>query len=363
MSKRHGWIGIGMVLTMLLGSVQAAPVKSALPSARETVEVTADGSGASPAAALSRALANAVQQVTGVATSQLGHVETSLNTLAVVKPNGDIAVANWAAESTGSTLTFSQGSVKSYRVLSEQPVGKGWRVRVRAAVLKAGGADAARDAMPRLAVVVTQSKATDVAFSHLGDRQTVLKRFRARLQQSLLQSGAVRVLERDNFAAQADELTIADANPTAENLAKLGQRFSADYVVVIDAQRLRLVDRGREIYGAHLAKLEAELQADIRIIDVATGELIKTNEVQKYWSQAEVQAWADQSGVNPREYPDRFEESLLKSMTLPVQQAVLALVAPSAAGSIRVQIPVVSQPIDTAPARETPGSSDKPFSW
>ena len=126
---------------------------------------------------------------------------------------------------------------------------------------------------------------------------------------------------------------------------------------------MRLVDRGREIYGAHLAKLEAELQADIRIIDVATGELIKTNEVQKYWSQAEVQAWADQSGINPREYPDRFEESLLKSMTMPVQHAVLMLVAPSAAGSIRVQLPAMSTPVDTTPARETPGSSDKPFSW
>ena len=363
MSKRQRWFGAWMALSMLFGSVQAAPAKSALPSARETVEVTADGSGASPAAALSRALANAVQQVTGVAASQLGQVETSLNSLAVVKSNGEISVANWTAESTGSTLTFSQGSVKSYRVLSEQAVGKGWRVRVQAAVLKAGGVDAARDAMPRLAGVVTQAKATDVAFSHLGDRPTVIKRFRARRQQSLLQSGAARVRDRDNFTAQADELTIADANPTPENLAKLGQRFSADYVVVIDAQRLRLVDRGREIYGAHLAKLEAELQADIRIIDVATGELIKTNEVQKYWSQAEVQTWADQSGINPREYPDRFEESLLKSMTMPVQHAVLMLVAPSAAGSIRVQLPAMSTPVDTTPARETPGSSDKPFSW
>jgi hypothetical protein len=283
MINRQGVMGAWVVLSLMFGSAHAAPekvapTKSSLPSARETVEATADGSGATPAAALTRALANAVQQVTGVATKQLGDVETSLNTLAVVKSNGDIAVANWAAESTGNTLSFSRGSVKSYRVLSEQAVGKGWRVRVRAAVLKAGGADAVREAMPRLAIVVTQAQAADVAFANLGNRNTVIKRFRARLQQSLLQSGAVRVLDRDNFSAQADELSIAGANPTAENLAKLGQRFSADYVVVIDAQRLRLIDRGRDIYGAHLSKLEAELQADIRIIDVATSELMKTSE-------------------------------------------------------------------------------------
>jgi hypothetical protein len=283
MINRQGVMGAWVVLSLMFGSAHAAPekvapTKSSLPSARETVEATADGSGATPAAALTRALANAVQQVTGVATKQLGDVETSLNTLAVVKSNGDIAVANWAAESTGNTLSFSRGSVKSYRVLSEQAVGKGWRVRVRAAVLKAGGADAVREAMPRLAIVVTQAQAADVAFANLGNRNTVIKRFRARLQQSLLQSGAVRVLDRDNFSAQADELSIAGANPTAENLAKLGQRFSADYVVVIDAQRLRLIDRGRDIYGAHLSKLEAELQADIRIIDVATSELMKTRD-------------------------------------------------------------------------------------
>ncbi len=363
MINRQGVMWAWVVLSLMFGSAHAAPAKSELPSARETVETTADGSGATPAAALTRALANAVQQVTGVATKQLGDVETNLNTLAVVKSNGDLAVANWTAESTGNTLSFSRGSVKSYRVLSEQAVGKGWRVRVRAAVLKIGGADAAREAMPRLAIVVTQAQIADVAFANLGNRTAVIKRFRARLQQSLLQSGAVRVLDRDNFAAQADELGIAGANPTAENLAKLGQRFSADYVVVIDAQRLRLIDRGREIYGAHLSKLEAELQADIRIIDVATSELMKTSEVQKFWSQAEVQAWADQSGIDPRVYPDRFEESLLKSMTVPVQQAVLMLVAPAAAGKIQLQTPTLTQPVDSTPARETPGSSDKPFSW
>ena len=113
MNNRQGVMGVWVVLSLMFGSAHAAPAKSALPSARETVETTADGSGATPAAALTRALANAVQQVTGVATKQLGDVETSLNTLAVGKSNGDIAVANWAAESTGNTLSFSRGSVKS----------------------------------------------------------------------------------------------------------------------------------------------------------------------------------------------------------------------------------------------------------
>lgn len=366
------WLKAVLVTGAMLADVSLAAsakagvtAKAALPNARETVSTVTEGTGATAAAALSRALANAAQQVTGSHAMQAGDVETQVGSLVAINPRGELATGRWTSESTGRTVTLGGAGIRSFQVLSQRFLGKeqGWSVRVRADVYKIGGADAARDAQPRLAIVPVYARDSDVAFPAIGSRDTVLRRFRARLQQSLLQSGQVRVLDRDNFNAAADELMVAGDSLRADNLAKLGQRFAADYVVVVDTQRLRLVDRGREMYGAWQPRNEAELQLEIRVIDVATQELIKSTEVQKFWTQADLLAIADREGINYRMYPDRYQESLLRALATHAQAAIVNLIVPGAGVNV---VPAEGQDasrIDPAPARETPGSSDKPFSW
>lgn len=354
-----------MVVMPLQASEAGRPrAQIALPVARQSVTTEAEGVGATASAALARALANAVQQVNGVAALQAADVQTQLGQLTALTARGDIANLRWNAETTGRTVTAAQGALKSYEVLSQQQTDKDtWRVRVRARVYRVDGDDAVREAMPRLAIIATFARDSDVGMPAIGDRQTVLRRFRARLQQTLLQTGAVRVLDRDNFSVSADELMLAGDSLRPDNLAKLGQRFAADYVVVVDAQRLRLADRGREMYGTWVPRMEAELQAEVRIIDVATQELVKSGEVQRFLTQPDMQAIAEQADINPRLYPDRYQEALLKALTVPVQQVILAQVAPDAAVPAPVAQPGSLRPADTVPARETPGSSEKPFSW
>lgn len=365
------WLKVMLVAGAMLAGVSLAATaktgavaKAALPNARETVSTETEGVGSTAAAALSRALANAAQQVTGSHAMQAGDVEARVGGLVAISPRGELATGRWTSESTGRTLTLGGAGIRSFKILSQRPLSKdqGWAVRVRAEVYKIGGADAVRDTQPRLAIIPVFTRDSDVAFPAVGDRETVLRRFRSRLQQSLLQSGQVRVLDRDNFNAVADELIVVGDSLRADNLAKLGQKFAADYVVVVDTQRLRLIDRGREIYGAWLPRNEAELQLEVRVIDVATQELIKTTEVQKFWTQADLLAIADREGINYRMYPDRYQESLLRALATHAQAAIVNLIVPGAGVSVTPAMGQDPMHVDPSPARETPGSNDKPFS-
>ena len=96
---------------------------------------------------------------------------------------------------------------------------------------------------------------------------------------------------------------------------------------------------------------------------MATQELIKTTEVQKFWTQADLLAIAEREGINYRMYPDRYQESLLRALATHAQAAIVNLIVPNAGVTVTPAMGQDPARVDPTPARETPGSSDKPFSW
>ena len=132
------WLQAMLVAGAMLADVSlaatakaAVTAKAALPNARETVSTDAEGTGATAAAALSRALANAAQQVTGSHAMQAGDVETQVGSLVAINPRGELATGRWTSESTGRTLTLGGARTVAFTAIltgtQDIRVRRGWR--------------------------------------------------------------------------------------------------------------------------------------------------------------------------------------------------------------------------------------------
>lgn len=349
-----------LMLPVALQAAQQAP-RSALASARQTVSVTATGQGTTVQAATTRALAAAVAQVNGSVAASAGGVQTTQTRDVVTPLLGNPVIIDGQREQSGVAAAASRGAVRRHQVLSQRQLDRQlWEVTVRADVYTSEQ-DAAREALPRLAVMLQAGPGAQVTFPALSGPRDVASRFRDQLQASLLETGAVKVLDREFLAATDDELALAASQLRTDGQGKVGQRMSADYAVAVKINALRLARTPFTVSGMTMYREDAELDAMVQVIDVATQELVKSQEVRRFLTQDQLLALAERDGINRRMYPARFEQALLRELALPVRRALIGLVVPDALSRLPQETELQRAPAPQAP--ESPGSSEKPFSW
>lgn len=249
----------------LVGSVQAQQVST------RAVEATAVG--ANEMDAIQQALVSAINQANGTRVA-------SVSVTAVRDSVRDNKVSS-AAELARLTATVTQGAVKSYELLesarevaaSGQAVNpaQAWRVRIRAQIpVYNGGAQLKR---LRLAVVPMQMPANQ---RNNASARKFASDFSEKLEILLTQSRRFAMLDRQ-FADVVDrELAQYKSDAfSAEETARIGKKAGTDYLVISSLARFEVIDQSvtMKMSGTTIPQKSAHAQVQVRLIDVATGQI------------------------------------------------------------------------------------------
>jgi hypothetical protein len=227
-------------------------------------EVTTTGNGGDPGEALLDALETAIAQVTGQRLSSSVSLTISESTR-----NG----------STQMTEDFRQkvekatrGVVKSYSVLESGTTAASGRafVRIRAVIPTYKQSEQLKRMKLALApVAVAQTLASQSGAREFAEGVS------AATEAYLTQSRKFAMIDRRFTDTSGRELARVHTKyaPIAETV-KIGMRVGADYLVLAHVKAFEVQEQSeRRVTGRTVTRLRAEIGVDLRVLDVATGQI------------------------------------------------------------------------------------------
>ncbi len=250
-----------MAALILLASFAVTPARA------EPIEVLVEGEAASREAAISKALLDALQQVTGVA---IAATQQTTVALSAVARDDSAATVQLSQQSQADLLRQTNGVVRSYRLLDQhETTTQTVIVHLTVVIEKYTPAGPGNDTRRRLAV----APFTDAA----GKPSSQGARFQEQLTAALVQARRFAVVDRSNDAAYANEMgVIASGSTPAAERARLGQVIGADYVVVghIAGPTSQTTETNIVITG-EIARntVTSSGRADYTVIEIATRQV------------------------------------------------------------------------------------------
>ena len=238
----------------------------------KVVEVVAEGVGPTRNAAILDALNLAVQQTNG--TPIVGISVNSTGNLSVPNYDGDFGLTNT------TVVSATQGAVQGFEILSEKENAEAgaWRLKLKIKVNKYSASAATN--LPKIAIASPRTRETTYV---IGDEtlsaDEASQSIGTAINESLSQSNRFFVINRAFDADIADELSrITDPSTNSGELAKLGQRLTADILVLPEINRLSYKKSTRVLRnsGRELNSYSGDMEITFNVINVPTGQLIMT---------------------------------------------------------------------------------------
>ena len=238
----------------------------------KVVEVVAEGVGPTRNAAILDALNLAVQQTNG--TPIVGISVNSTGNLSVPNYDGDFGLTNT------TVVSATQGAVQGFEILSEKENAEAgaWRLKLKVKVNKYSASAATN--LPKIAIASPRTRETTYV---IGDEtlsaDEASQSIGTAINESLSQSNRFFVINRAFDADIADELSrITDPSTNSGELAKLGQRLTADILVLPEINRLSYKKSTRVLRnsGRELNSYSGDMEITFNVINVPTGQLIMT---------------------------------------------------------------------------------------
>lgn len=259
----------------LFAALLALPLGLSAATAQEVaggprfVSTTGEGIAPTRDAALTAALLNAVEQVTGVAVGTRDVVSRSLSTILTDRSETYIVGETVRQE----IARVSGGIVRSYRITETRPDGNNMLVRIEAeiAVFRATQDQAAT----RRRIAVSDFRDQTGRPTGFGEQ------LRERLVQYLTQSRRFAVLDRSNLASYDREMAnLASDSPLAERV-RIGQALGTDYIVVGRMRNVGQVRREQyiSITGETVVSQFARGNLDFQVIEVATRQVLWAGQI------------------------------------------------------------------------------------
>ena len=238
----------------------------------KVVEVVAEGVGPTRNAAILDALNLAVQQTNG--TPIVGISVNSAGNLSVPDYDGDFGLTNT------TVVSATQGAVQGYEILSEKENAEAgaWRLKLKVKVNKYSASAATN--LPKIAIASPRTRETSYV---IGDEtlsaDEASKSIGTAINESLSKSNRFFVINRTFDSDIAEELShITDPSTNSGELAKLGQRLTADILVLPEINRLSYKKSTRILRnsGRELNAYSGDMEITFNVINVPTGQLIMT---------------------------------------------------------------------------------------
>lgn len=227
-------------------------------------EVTTTGNGGDPGEALLDALEGAIAQVGGQRLS----TSTSL-TIAESTRNGSTQMSEDFRQKVEKA---TRGVIKSYTVLESGTTPSSGRafVRVRAVVPTYKQSEQLKRMKLALApVAVAQSLAGQSGAREFAEGVS------AATEAYLTQSRKFAMIDRRFTDASGREMArVHTRYAPIEETVKVGMRVGADYVVLAHVKAFDVQEQAeRRVTGRTVTRLRAEIGIDLRVLDVATGQI------------------------------------------------------------------------------------------
>ncbi len=241
----------------------------------KVVEVVAEGVGPTRNAAILDALNLAVQQTNG--TPVVGISVNSTGNLAVSGYDGNFGLTN------STVVTATQGAVQGFEILSEKHWGQtsAWRLKLKIKVNKYSTSAATK--LPKIAIASPRThEATYVIGDETLSADQASQSIGTAINASLSKSNRFFVINRAFDAEISDELSrITDPSTNPGELAKLGQRLTADILILPEINRLSYKKSSRTLRysGRDLNSYSGDMEVTFNVINVPTGQLIMTEHV------------------------------------------------------------------------------------
>ncbi len=228
------------------------------------VEVEAEGSGKNLKAAIFDALQMAISQVNGTAMS--AQEVTSLQSITV--STDDESKFNSSEKFHQDVSTVTKGVVKEFSIIRTGYDDHGDIVVELVAMI--AKFEASRQTN-RLRIAIVTLRASGGKSSSL-----IAKTLTQGLVTQLTQTRKFAIIDRDFMEDQNVELDrIRSGDTPVEELAMLGNRLSADYILVGEVGRMSFRRRTVRMRTKNIEvrKTDVNLQVSYRIIDIATGQV------------------------------------------------------------------------------------------
>lgn len=237
----------------------------------KVVEVEAEGYGPSRNAAILDAINMALKQTNG--SPVVGVTINSDGTLSLPGKSGAFGITN------ETVASVTAGSIQGFEILDEaeqQALGR-WKVKLKVKVNKyEGSADTKR---PKVAIAYPRtSQGTYVIGDEVLSADQAAGAIRGVIGESIRKSNRFFVINRDFDAEINDEIAQIGGNTNPAELAKLGQRLTADILVIPEINYLeyRKSTRTMRFSGRELNSYAGSVSVNFNVINVVTGQLIMT---------------------------------------------------------------------------------------
>jgi curli biogenesis system outer membrane secretion channel CsgG len=237
----------------------------------KVIEVEAQGYGASRNAAILDAINIALKQTN--ASPVVGVTINSDGTLSVPGESGTFGFTN------ETVVSITAGSIQGFEILSEQEQRNPsrWTVKLNVKVNKYEGS--ADTKLPKVAIAFPRASQSSYT---IGDEvlsaDQAANAIRGVIGESIRKSNRFFVINRDFDAEINEELAQIGGSSNPAELAKLGQRLTADILVIpeINSLQYRKSTRLLRFSGRELNSYSGSVSVNFNVINVVTGQLILT---------------------------------------------------------------------------------------
>ena len=251
-----------LVLVMLAATVEAKV-------GFQKIEV--EGRGKTVASATTDALKRAVQRVNGRSIQAADVVLQLEGVLGIDGEEVDIT----ADLLLSTVVNQTRGGIKTFEVLSKTQEESTWIVKVLATVARYE----ARVESKRMSIAVFPLELSSHPFKVLEepiDKNRFERLMNQALVSYLVQTRKFTVLDRNHLAEALGETSIIESgNTPPEEMAKLGQQLSADFVLVGTIEDVQMKEEERQLRAANrvLKSLSGSVEFSYRLINVPTRQV------------------------------------------------------------------------------------------
>ncbi|MBA3981240.1 MAG: penicillin-binding protein activator LpoB, partial [Alcanivorax sp.] len=286
--------------------------------AAETVTRNASGYGGSPQQAVANALVEAARQGLGVVVTLDPAFRTQVSEWVVQQ---GIVTGRWYSEPEAQLPTLA--AVSGYRVLATRQISDGlWQADIEAQLLDYQPAGPDRRHLPSVAVGSFRTGQAAFDLGTVLPAPEVSARLRNALVASLTQSGRLRVLDRDFSGDLDQEQTLSASSLLPAAQLQLGREMGADLVLVGEIRDFQLGRPQRRYYGATFNDLEPVVRIHYRLIETATGEVVRADTFVYRETPTDLRRRLRDADIDPERERDRIGELLFPDVAADLTSAV-----------------------------------------
>ena len=238
-----------------------------------TVSVSVTGVGFNSKDAVKDGLLQAISQVNGLQMSS--QTISALKTFETVK-DGDENFAS-SSEFQEKIKQSTKGVIQSWKIISsgKSQSGKMFEAKLEVSVSKLQLSSELKRMRFVLPSVKISKKIKDIKSG-----KKFASTFNSNLNTMLVKSNRFAILDRNNSKEISNELNvIKDANMRVEELAKLGNKVGADYIILPSLNKIRNKTIKKKLMGETIKTTEIQVDLTINIVDIATSQIIFSDNI------------------------------------------------------------------------------------